>query len=183
MASKRALNSQSNHILEWAMSHGEMNRAMPNALSDRASLQQSQDLTQWLYVLALLCLISLLAFLYLAQASYVAREMDATGTLETTIQVLKKENNKLRLEIALKEDSVRIQQEARAMGFVVPQQVEYVEVVLNESATPSAAAASDSQPSSTADALSAYGWWVSILRQFRDWIDESTIQTEQLNEQ
>nr|MBC7245870.1 hypothetical protein [Chloroflexota bacterium] len=140
-------------------------------------------MTHWFYALALLCLISLLAFLYLALASYVANEMDATGSLEATIQALKKENNKLRLEIVLKEDPARIQQEARAMGFAEPQHVEYVEVVLNEPVVSSPDAASNSQQSSVADAPPAPGWWANILRQFRAWIDESVIPTEQPNEQ
>jgi hypothetical protein len=170
MSSHRTMAAQGEPLLEWTVSHDAVNRHVTGTLTSKAMLRQSSEVSPWFYVLALLCLVSLLAFLYLALANYVACEMDKTATLEAEIQKTKDANNKLRLEIVLKEDLVRIQQEAKQMGFVEPQRVEYLKVVLDEPASP----ASSGQQSSGTGASSTPGWWDNMVRQFRDWVASVT---------
>ncbi|MBC7261681.1 MAG: hypothetical protein H5T63_06675 [Chloroflexi bacterium] len=170
MASNRSVSARGESLLGWAAPHNAMDKSITGTLSGKVGLRQSREASQWLYVLALLCLISLLAFLYLALASYVAQEMETTATLEATIQSVKEENNKLRLAIVLKEDLTWIQQEARKMGFAEAQRVEYLEVVMDEEAVAATSMPSPAHQLSPADAPSAPGWWDKIVRQFRDWI-------------
>lgn len=167
MSSHRTMAAQGEPLLEGVVSRDAVDRHVTGTLTSKAMLRQSSEVSPWFYVLALLCLVSLLAFLYLALANYVACEMDETAILEEKIQKTKDANNKLRLEIVLKEDPVRIQQEAKQMGFAEAQRVEYLEVVLDE---PAASPASSGQQLSVTGASSAPGWWDNMVRQFRDWV-------------
>lgn len=170
MSSYRAMNGQGEHSLEWTVSHDTANRYIVGTPLARARLRETRETLPWLYALALLCLVSLMAFLYLALASFVASEMETTGTLEATIQSIKEANNKLRLDIVLKEDLARVQQEARAMGFVTPQHVECLEVVIEETSTQPAVTSDSSDSSPMTDTLSTPSWWDGLIRQFRDWV-------------
>ena len=101
----------------------------------RAIAQLSRDLGAWLYVGVTLVVVSALAFVYLGQASYVARQIELMVKLEEQIHDLHEANNALLLQIAGHEDMSRIKAEARAMGFGEAQQVEYVVVVLDDASS------------------------------------------------
>jgi hypothetical protein len=113
----------------------------PVVVSKRQSLwgrtiaQLSRDLGAWLYVAVVLGLVTVLAFTYLAQASYVARQIEKMVKLEQRLGELHEENSALLLRIAKYEELSRIKSEAQAMGLGEAKHVEYVEVVLEE-ATP-----------------------------------------------
>lgn len=169
MAFHRTIRTQGESLLEWTVSHNVVDRHIADATSAKVSLRQAREASQWLHALVLLCLVSLLAFLYLALASSVAREIETTATLETNIQSMKEANNKLRLEIVLKEDLTRIQQEAKAMGFVTPQHMEYLEVVLKEPLAPTDTSGGG-QPLPMTGTSSTPGWWDRLVGQFRDWV-------------
>ena len=98
----------------------------------RIIAQLSRDLGAWLYVAVVLGLVSVLAFAYLAQASYVARQIDLMAKLEGDLDVLHEENGMLLLRIAKVEDMSRIKAEARAMGLGEATHIEYVVVVLDD---------------------------------------------------
>jgi hypothetical protein len=98
----------------------------------RTIAQLSRDLGAGLYVALVLGLISVLAFVYLAQASYVARQIDDMVDLQNTLTVLHEENSALLLSVAKYEEMSRIKTEARAMGLGEAKQVEYIEVVLDD---------------------------------------------------
>jgi cell division protein FtsL len=94
--------------------------------------QLSRDLGAWLYIAVVLGLVSVLAFVYLAQASYVARQIDEMVKLEQELDVLNEENSALLLRIAKYEEMSRIKTEAKAMGLGEARHVEYVTVVLDD---------------------------------------------------
>jgi cell division protein FtsL len=98
----------------------------------RTIAQLSRDLGAWLYVALVLGLVTVLAFIYLAQASYVARQIDQMVQLETSLAELHEENSALLLRIAKYESMSRIKTEARAMGLSEARQLEYIEVVLDD---------------------------------------------------
>jgi len=100
-------------------------------LLGQALSQLSDDLRRWLHVLMLLCLASLLSFLYLAQASWVAKHIAEMETLDNDLRELKKEYNVLLLPIAQYKRMPRTKQKARALGLAEPEHIEYVGVVLD----------------------------------------------------
>ncbi len=144
---------------------------MPRPLLGGALPWLSADVGPWLYVLAALFLISLLGFVHVGQASYVARQVEDMGKLESQLYELKHRNNTLRLRIAQREQMPWIKQQARAMGFSEPQHIEYVEVWVDE---PPPAAGGGAEHEGRAPAPLALsqlpGWWHGALRQFSDWV-------------
>lgn len=174
MASYRAMNRQGEPSVEWSVSRDVMDRHTVGTSLTGSRLREAREASQWLYALALLCLVSLLAFLYLALASSVASGMETTVTLEATIQSIKEANNKLRLDIVLKEDLARVYQEAKAMGFVTPQHVEYLEVVVEEPSAPPTDTTSSGQLSPMVKFSSVPGWWDGLVRQFRAWVRDAS---------
>jgi cell division protein FtsL len=154
----------------------------------RTIAQLSSDLGAWLYVAVVLALVSVLAFVYLAQASYVARQINEMVELEQQLDVLHEENSALLLRIAKYEDMSRIKTEAKAMGLGEAQHVEYVEVVLDD-ASPApqgdvvrglpTSAVSDGQQSAPLQndmPLAAAGMRLpsTIVQQFEGWIGSGT---------
>lgn len=153
----------------------------------RAIAQLSRDLGAWLYVAGTLVLVSVLAFVYLGQASYVARQIELMVELEEQIDGLHEANNALLLHIAEHEDMSRIKAEARAMGLGEAKQVEYVVVVLDgvSSTVPNDAvsslatsAANGAQPSvqllgDRVPTTAGLRLASAIAQQFQSWIGSS----------
>jgi len=135
---------------------------------------------RWLYVVAMLVLLSLLGFLYLTQTSQVTIQIDEMQTLERQLHELKQANSELLLQIAQYEQLSRIQQEAKAMGFGKPQHIEYVQVLVDEPTPLSGDATihSGAAPSRIADSHLP-DWWHRILRQFAAWIHVGVAPVEQ----
>ena len=148
-------------------------------LTERIIAQLSGDLGLWLYLAIVLVVGTALAFAYLAQASYAARQIETMVELEQKLSELHEQNSVLRLQVAGYEDITRIKSEARAMGLGEAAQVEYVEVVLDEPATPGGTAPSSKAGGDQSSALSGWNsvtdWpgvrFVSVIaRQFQAWI-------------
>lgn len=166
----------------------------PIILSRRQSLwgriiaRLCRDLGAWLYVALVLGLVSVLAFVYLAQASYVARQIDLMVELEDMLDVLHEENSVLLLRIARYEEMPRIKAEARAMGLGDATHVEYVEVVLDDAGPAARGGMVQSSPTSRVNGgqsqvtsegvgvLSPEGlrFVSAIAQQFQSWISGST---------
>jgi hypothetical protein len=146
--------------------------------------QWSRDLGMWLYVAALICLVSMLAFVYLAQASYVAGQMEQMVGLEYQVRTIKEDSNALLVCIARYEDLSRIKTEARALGLGEPKHVEYVEVVVDEPLSPTGWGGGDSPHGSSAGEgiglqPPSPGLWSKAVQQFRQWIVGGTVRAEQ----
>lgn len=135
----------------------------------------------WLCVLAVILVIALLAFVYLAQASYVARQIDMMAKLEKDRCKLHEENSALLLEIAQYEDVSRIKTEARAMGLGEPTRIEYVEVTVDD---PLPLPGSRGGPLSDVrgaqlPAPQGPAFLSGIWQQFRNWIIGGTVRADQ----
>jgi hypothetical protein len=129
-------------------------------------------------------LISLLAFVYLTQASHVARQIEQMENLERDLQQLKQQNDDIRLQIADNEQLPRIKEQAQKMGLAQPEQMQYLEVVSDEpvSASQQAVPVRASQPaaggdksahgsaSPAAETASSSGWGHALLSQFSAWV-------------
>ncbi len=154
----------------------------------RIIAQLSRDLGACLYVAVVLGLVSVLAFAYLAQASYVARQIDLMAKLEGDLDVLHEENSMLLLRIAKVEDMSRIKAQARAMGLGEATHIEYVVVVLGD---PQPAVRADTTLNSLANGATAVRSSVAsegndvaapeglrlvsaIAQQFQGWISGGT---------
>lgn len=163
------------------MSHTRVVASPGEKVIGQRVMPWSEDTRRWLYVAALLCLISLLALLYLTQAGYVARQIEEMDLVQREMQDVKESNNALLLEIAQYEDMSRIQQQARAQGLGPATQVEYAEVFVDESLSglsdTAAVNGSDVERGSLPSASSGQpgrpaqrSWWQSVFDQFDAWI-------------
>jgi len=153
----------------------------------RMITQLTRDLGAWLYVGLVLALASVLAFVYLAQASYAARQIDLMVELEKQLVVLHEENSVLQLDIATYEEMSRIKTQARAMGLGEATRVEYIEVLLDEPAAQGKTSQSSAIGSANGGQSSApqvwdgmSGWpgvqYVSVIaRQFQNWISRGIV--------
>lgn len=156
-----------------AVSSGE--RAM-----SRTTMQWAPEVRHWLHVFALLCLISLLAFVYLTQASQVARQIEQMEVMERDLQILKRQNNSLRIEIADYQQLTRIKEQAQRMGLGPAEHMEYLEVVTDASASQSLEAAplqagqssvGSSMAPITTDATQPLSWRQKLTSQFAAWVN------------
>jgi hypothetical protein len=152
------------------MGNGRVAVSSPGHVAGRAAAPLSLDVRRWAYVFALLCLIALLAFVYLTQASQVAREIEQMQSLEQEIQDVKRRNNALLLEIAQYEQMPRVKQLARQLGFGEPEDVEYLEVVVDEPAVPSKSEMTRASLSPVVDSTQPnVSWWQKAFNQFTGW--------------
>jgi hypothetical protein len=154
--------------------------------------QLSRELGAWLYIAVVLGVVSALAFVYLAEASYVARQIDQMVELEQELDVLHEENSALLLRISKYEEMSRIKTEAKAMGFAEPAHVEYVEVVVDDAspaaqsdavqAAPSGGVTGGQQSTPVQDdaPLATFGLRLpsTIAQQFQGWIGIGTAAQE-----
>lgn len=132
-----------------------------------------KNLGVWVYAPILIIVVTALTFVYLAQASYVATQVELMTKREQQLHEVKQAISGTRLKIAHYEDIDRIRAEARAMGLGEPSSIEYVEVTVLDP-LPNASAGllpASSSPvwnvegSSSADT----GWLSIIVQQFRNW--------------
>ena len=128
-------------------------------------------------------LVSLLGWLYLTQASQVTTTGYRIYELERERARLQRENAKLRLEIAELERLEDVKARARQLGFVPPEQVEYLVVADYPPDHPSSVqpaatfgeenlALNSPQQEKTRDAAAGAalaGWWEKLVSQFTIW--------------
>jgi len=166
----------------WIMTGNRIAIRHKPQLATRALLRLSPELTKWLYVVGLLVLVSLLAFVYLAQASIVARQIDEMANLESQIQAIKRQNNELRLRVARLEDLPLTQTQARALGFREATKIEYVEVLVDEPAAsggPGVGTTAASGAGSGKVRSPPSGLWSDVVQQFQDWIFGGTVRADE----
>jgi hypothetical protein len=158
----------------------------------RTVAQLSRDFGVWLYVGAVLSLVTVLAFVYLAQASYVARQIEDMVMLEHELDDVHEVNSALSLRIAKYEDMPRIKTEAKAMGLGEATRVEYLEVVVDDAGPGSqgdviqnlpTGAIGGNQQSGLSQSGATYavgGLRVAptIAQQFQGWIGRGTAQRD-----
>ena len=109
-----------------AHNQGWIRGTLVSHFADIAMPWTSTEVRPWLYVIASVGLVSLLAFIQLSQASFVSRQIDVMESLERDVLVLRQRQNLLRLQIAEYEQMPRIKQEARALGLGEAHHIEYV---------------------------------------------------------
>jgi cell division protein FtsL len=148
----------------------------------QAGRRLPSEVGPWLYILLLLCLIGLVAFLYLAQTASVAKRIEEMESLEEDLRDLKRDNNALLLQIAQRQQMSRIKQEARAMGLAEAEHVEHVEVMLDQ---PDASLGDDmahNSPSSSPLGSSHLPAWLNrVVRQFGRWTSGHIVRAEDLD--
>jgi hypothetical protein len=156
-----------------------LDSALRQPISGQATSWLSMGIGPWLYVLATLCLVSLLAFAHLGQASYVANQVEEMETREQDLQILKQGNNALRLEIAHFEQMDRIVREAQSQGLGKPEHIEYVEAPVSELESPEGEGPMELGRSLSAVALGPLPVWLDgALGQFTDWVQTARLQPE-----
>ena len=162
-----------------AHNQGWVRGTLVSHLADIAMPWTSAEVRPWLYVIASLCLVSLLAFIQLSQASLVSRQIDVMESLERDVLVLRQRQNLLRLQIAEYERMPRIKQEARALGLGEAQHIEYVRVpAVDAAATRAGGVQVRTEPPHTAMFVGLPAWLSSALRQFADWVGLAGLQPE-----
>jgi len=163
------------------MNSSRMAVSTSNTLIGHRFAHVSVNTRPWLYAGIVLCLIISLGFVYLIQAGHVARQVEDMESLELEVQVLKRENSALLLEIAQSEQVARVKQRARQLGFSEPASVEYV-VVQIEGTVPGLQdpvnRVNPDAPSSLSIALAAAtsqrSWWQTLMDQLSDWVKVSS---------
>ena len=119
-------------------------------------------------VVLILGTLSLLGWVYLTQASYVATTSRRLRDLEKQKERIEQENWQLMVEIAELESVSRLASRAQELGFVMAfsDETEFLAVA---DAPPAQARA----PTRGADGPSAY-WWTNVTSQFTAWAQGST---------
>jgi hypothetical protein len=146
--------------------------------------RRSLDARMAIGSLLILILVSLLGWLYLTQASQVTTTGYHIYELERERARLQRENAKLMLDIAELERLEIVEARARQLGFVPPEQVEYLSVADYPPDRPSLgqlavafegenlALDSSKQDKIGNEAVGAApaGWWERLVSQFNIWI-------------
>ncbi len=139
----------------------------------------SPDVGPWLYLLALFCLLSLVAFLYLRQTTSVVKLIQEMEELEQQRRHVNWDNNALRLQIATRQPVSRIQQEARAMGLGEAESIEYVEVYWDEPGSGVDGAGPPHSVPTPQATLAVPTWLRPLVQQFGDWASQDVGSAEQ----
>ena len=142
----------------------------------------SREVGPWLYVAALVCLMGIVAAVYLGQTTYVAKQAQEMEDLEKQLREARWDNNDLLLQIAEHQDSSRIEEEAAALGLAPAQQFQYVEVMVEGLASPTGEGAAGG--SSAGAVLSEHlpDWLGQMLQQFAAWTAGPVVRAEQVSE-
>lgn len=134
--------------------------------------------------LLILILVSLLGWLYLTQASQVTTTGYRIYELERERARLQRENARLMLEIAELERLEDVEARARQLGFVPPEQVEYLVVADYPPDHPSSGpltatfgeenlalnSPQQEEISNQAVGTALAGWWEKLISQFNVWM-------------
>jgi hypothetical protein len=126
-----------------------------------------KNLGVWVYAPVMIIVVSVLIFIYLMQASYVAGQAETMAELEQELHTVKQAISQTRLKIAAHEGVERIRSEARAMGLGEPDHIDYIEVLV-ASAQPEDQVAYGPGWSPQASSTEG-GLFSAALQQFRNW--------------
>jgi len=162
-----------------AHNQGWVRGTLVSHLADIAMPWTSAEVRPWLYVIASVCLVSLLAFIQLSQASSVSRQVDVMERLERDVLILRQRQNLLRLQIAEYERTPRIRQEARALGLGEAQHIEYVRVATVDAATARAGGGQvRAEPPQTTTFVGLPKWLSGALLRLGDWVGLAGLSAE-----
>jgi len=119
--------------------------------------------------LLLLVVLSLVGWVYLAQAGQTASLTYRLEELEEARARLQRENAYLRFKIAQLESVARLEARARELGFVPVQRPQYVVVTVPSGQV---AATSPQEETPATELLTLARWWDSLASQFVAWAGE-----------
>ena len=109
--------------------------------------------------------------MHVGQASHVASLIEDMEGLEADLYDLKQQNNALRLQIADHERMSELKERALAMGFVEPESIEYVVVVVDElHSSPGDGRGADVRRAGGGSPASLPLSWHGVLQQFTNWM-------------
>lgn len=117
-------------------------------------------------VVLILGMLSLLGWVYLTQASYVATTSRHLRELERQKERIEQENFQLMVEIAELESVTRLASRAQELGFVM--------AYSDESEFLAAVEAPPAQARATASDGTGTYWWTNVTSQFTAWAEGST---------
>ncbi len=127
-----------------------------------------------LALLTAVLLMGLIGWMYLSQASKVAETERRIRELRQQKQELLRQNDQLAYEIARLASVERLNQRARALGYVPVAQARYLIVagypVQDNGIAGGTAALAQTDPAERATTLAMAGWWKAVEDQFEDWI-------------
>ena len=170
MAGGRTAVSGSGSALVRATSRDDSGKVIPRL---------SSDVGPWLYLLALFCLLGLVAFLYLRQTTSVVKLIEEMEDLEHQGRHLDWDINALRLQVATRQPISRIQQEARGMGLGEAEHIEYVEVQWDEPGGPADGTGSQHTAPTPHGTLALPAWLQPLVQQFGAWASQDVGLAEQ----
>jgi hypothetical protein len=161
----------------FSRDHGPAGSTLSQGLLGASLSWLSVDVGPWLYVLTALCMVSLLAFAHLGQASYVAQQVEDMEMLENDVHTLKRSNNSLRLQIARYEQMERIKQQAQMRGLGKPEGIEYLQVPVDE-ASPPAGEGAEANIRLSLEPTSPHfpAWLHGVVGQFTTWMQTARLQ-------
>jgi hypothetical protein len=125
-------------------------------------------------MLIILAVLSLLGWIYLTQASYVATTSRQVQELEAEKARLQQENLELMAKIAEVESVDRLSVRARELGFVAvtPDDADFVAVVEVLPVEPSGTGLLDIGTPSSSEAPQSARWLNGVTNQFAAWVQE-----------
>jgi hypothetical protein len=125
---------------------------------------------------------AVIAGTYLGQTTYVEGQVEQMERLEKQLRDTRWVNNDLLLEIAQHQHMSRIEEEATALGLGPAQQFQFVEVMIEESASPQHGDSADSLRRSSPLFEHLPDWLRRVLEEFRFWTAGPVVPAEQVPE-
>lgn len=138
----------------------------------------SADWRPWVFVIASLCLATVLAFVQLSQASYVSRQIEEMSRLESDLLATRQRNNAVRLQIAEVRQMPRLMEQARALGLSEAKRVEYVTVSVADLAPIAERVARVGQSQAPADSVRFSSWLRSALLRVAELVGVAGVKPE-----
>jgi hypothetical protein len=138
----------------------------------------STDLRPWVFIVASLCLATVLAFVQLSQASYVSRQVEEMSRLESDLLATRQRNNTLRLQIAEARRMPRLMEQARALGLTEAERVDYVTVSAADVAPMAARVAQISQSHASTDGVPLPSWLRTALLRVAELVGVAGVQPQ-----
>jgi hypothetical protein len=123
-------------------------------------------------IMFILTLLSLIGWLYLTEASYVAATGYHLEALRAERDRLRWQNAQLAYELALLSTQDRVEERARQLGFAPVSEVHYLAVADYPAAEPKIAR---NITASSAQLAEEEGWWSSLVARFVAWLESPTV--------
>jgi hypothetical protein len=125
---------------------------------------------------------AIVAGVYLGETTYVAGQVQEMEELEGQLLETRWVNNDLLLEIAEHQHMSRIEEGAMGLGLGPPEQFQYVEVMVEESASPPGGGAAGGWTGNGPLLKHLPDWMHQMLEQFVAWTAGPVVRAEQMSE-